>query len=149
MNREITGSVIFDITRPGTTVRSPFEVSGEGDVYEAQFPMEVWAGGKMIAFVGPVWAGAWGTWGPIKVTVTVDAPQARSNSSATTLAGAVPIRNARRSSRRWSHSSWPTDSAITGDGTRCDGMETTLSAHEFTERALRHVRDDHCPAPRA
>jgi hypothetical protein len=74
MSRDVTGSVIFDTPRPGATVRSPFEVTGEGDVYEAQFPLEVWANGKVVAFVGPVWAGAWGTWGPIKVTVTVDAP---------------------------------------------------------------------------
>ncbi len=74
MNRGITGSVIIDWPRPGSTVRSPFEVTGEGDVYEAQFPMEVWAAGEMIAFLGPVWAGAWGLWGPVKVTVTVDAP---------------------------------------------------------------------------
>jgi germination protein M len=74
MNRDITGSVIIDTPRPRTTVRSPFEVTGEGDVYEAQFPLEVWAAGELIAFVGPVWAGAWGVWGPIRVTVTVDAP---------------------------------------------------------------------------
>ncbi len=74
MSRNITGSVIFDAPRSGATVRSPFEVSGEGDVYEAQFPLEVWAGDTMIASIAPVSAGAWGTWGEFTVTVTVDAP---------------------------------------------------------------------------
>ncbi|MEZ5216376.1 MAG: GerMN domain-containing protein [Ilumatobacteraceae bacterium] len=71
MDRTITGSVIIDEPAPGSTVRSPFTVSGEGDVYEGQFPIEVWADGRQIGGVAPVWAGAWGNWEPFDTTITL------------------------------------------------------------------------------
>lgn len=74
VDRELTGSVLIDTPTPGATVRSPFTVTGEGDVYEGQFPIEVWAGGRQIGGVAPVWAGAWGTWAPFEATITLDAP---------------------------------------------------------------------------
>jgi germination protein M len=74
IDRTISGSVIIDIPANGTTVRSPFTVTGEGDVYEAQFPIEVWANGEQIGGIAPVTAGAWGTWSEFEVTITLDAP---------------------------------------------------------------------------
>lgn len=74
VDRSISGSVLVDSPLPGATVRSPFTVTGEGDVYEAEFPIEVWAGGRQIALVAPVRAGAWGVWAPFTATIAVDAP---------------------------------------------------------------------------
>lgn len=74
--RSFTGGVLVDTPVPGTTVGRTFTVTGEGDVYEAQFPIEVWAGGRMIGGVAPVTAGAWGTWRRFSVTITVAADSA-------------------------------------------------------------------------
>ena len=74
VDRSVSGSVLIDTPAPGATVHSPFTVTGEGDVYEAQFPIEVWSGDQMIGGVAPVQAGAWGTWAPFEATVTLDAP---------------------------------------------------------------------------
>ena len=73
MPREITGAVIVDTPQPGDTVTSPFRVTGEADVYEAQFPIEIWRDGVQIGGLAPVTGGAWGTWGDFDVTITVDA----------------------------------------------------------------------------
>lgn len=74
--RSFTGGVLVDTPVPGATVGRTFTVTGEGDVYEAQFPIEVWAGDRMIGGVAPVTAGAWGIWGRFSVTVTVAADAA-------------------------------------------------------------------------
>ncbi len=74
VDRALSGSVIIDSPAYGATVSSPFTVTGEGDVYEAQFPLEVWANGQQIGGVAPVTAGAWGTWAGFEVTITLDAP---------------------------------------------------------------------------
>jgi germination protein M len=74
VDRTIAGSVIIDTPTPGATVRRTFTVRGEGDVYETQFPIEVWAGGRQVGGLAPVTAGAWGTWRTFEVTITVDAP---------------------------------------------------------------------------
>jgi germination protein M len=74
ISRDISGSVIIDTPSPGSTVQSPFVVTGEGDVYEAQFPIEVWSGDQQVGGVAPVTAGAWGTWADFEVTIMVDAP---------------------------------------------------------------------------
>lgn len=73
-DRTITGSVIIDTPAHGATVRSPFTVTGEGDVFEGDFPIEVWADGVLVGGVAPVRAGAWGDWAEFEATVTVDAP---------------------------------------------------------------------------
>lgn len=73
IDRALTGGVLVDAPAPGATVRRTFTVTGEGDVYEAQFPIEVWAGGRLVVTVAPVTAGAWGTWRTFRVTVTVPA----------------------------------------------------------------------------
>ena len=78
IDRSISGSVIIDTPVVGATVTSPFTVTGEGDVFEAQFPIEVWAGGwgigELIGGIAPVTAGAWGDWSDFEVTITLDAP---------------------------------------------------------------------------
>ena len=74
IDRTISGSVIIDTPAYNATVSNPFTVTGEGDVYEAQFPIEVWANGEQIGGIAPVTAGAWGTWGDFEVTITLDAP---------------------------------------------------------------------------
>ena len=74
VDRALSGSVIIDTPAYGATVSSPFTVTGEGDVYEAQFPIEVWANGEQIGGIAPVTAGAWGTWASFEVTITLDAP---------------------------------------------------------------------------
>jgi germination protein M len=73
MPRDITGAVIIDTPHPGTTVTDPIRVTGEGDVFEAQFPMELWRDGEQIGGVYGVWAGAWGRWGEFDVTIPIDA----------------------------------------------------------------------------
>lgn len=73
VDRTLSGSVLIDTPKPGATVRSPFTISGEGDVYEGEFPIEVWSGDQQIGGVAPVRAGAWGTWAPFEATITVDA----------------------------------------------------------------------------
>jgi spore germination protein GerM len=74
MERAISGSVIIETPVPGSTVSSPFTVIGEGDVFEGQFPIEVWADGKQIGGLAPVTAGAWGVWADFEVAITLDAP---------------------------------------------------------------------------
>ncbi len=73
VDRAFTGGVIIDTPLPGSTVSSPFTVTGEGDVYEADFPIVVRRDGVQIA--GPIlgFAGAWGNWDDFEVTITVDA----------------------------------------------------------------------------
>ncbi len=73
-DRSITGSVIIDTPAYGATVSSPFAVTGEGDVFEGDFPLEVWANGQEIGRVAPVFAGAWGMWRDFETTITLDAP---------------------------------------------------------------------------
>jgi hypothetical protein len=74
VDRALSGSVIIDTPAHGATVNNPFTVTGEGDVFEAQFPIEVWANGEQIGGVAPVTAGAWGTWASFEVTIDLDAP---------------------------------------------------------------------------
>jgi spore germination protein GerM len=71
-SRDLTGSVIIDTPRPGATVTNPVRVTGEGDVYEAQFPIEIWRDGVQIGGLAPVTAGAWGEWGDFDVTIPLD-----------------------------------------------------------------------------
>lgn len=73
VDRAFTGGVIIDTPLPGSTVSSPFTVTGEGDVYEADFPIVVRRDGVQIA--GPVlgFAGAWGNWDDFEATITLDA----------------------------------------------------------------------------
>ncbi len=74
VDRAFTGGVIIDAPTPGATVTSPFTVTGEGDVFEGQFPIEVWADGLQIGGVAPVTAGAWGEWADFEATIILDAP---------------------------------------------------------------------------
>lgn len=71
--RDLTGAVLVDTPRPGDTVTSPFTVAGEADVYEGQFPIEIRRDGEVLAFVGGIWAGAWGNWDEFTTTVEIDA----------------------------------------------------------------------------
>lgn len=73
VDRGISGSVIIDTPRPGDTVTSPIRVIGEGDVFEAQFPIEIWRAGVMIGGLAPVTAGAMGTWARFDVEIPVTA----------------------------------------------------------------------------
>ena len=72
VDRAFTGGVLFDTPAHGATVRSPFTVTGEGDVFEGQFVIEVWADGVQVGVVAPVTAGAWGNWADFTTTVRVD-----------------------------------------------------------------------------
>jgi hypothetical protein len=73
-DRTITGSVIIDTPAPGATVHSPFTVTGEGFVYEGQFPIEVWSGGRHVGGVEAVRTGSlFGAWAPFDATITLDA----------------------------------------------------------------------------
>ncbi len=76
-----TKGIIIDTPLPGATVTSPITVTGEGDVFEADFPMEVRRNGERISDVVIVFAGAWGNWADFHTTISVDAPPVRSNSS--------------------------------------------------------------------
>ncbi|MFP5488148.1 MAG: GerMN domain-containing protein, partial [Acidimicrobiia bacterium] len=72
--RDLTGGVLIDTPRPLDTVTSPFTVTGEADVYEGQFPIEIRRGDEVLAVVGGVWGGAWGDWADFTATVEIDAP---------------------------------------------------------------------------
>lgn len=74
VDREISGSVIVDVPAPGSIVTSPFVVTGEGDVYEGDFPIEIRRDGDVLTVIAPVTAGAWGDWRDFGVTVAVEAP---------------------------------------------------------------------------
>ena len=71
--RSLTGGVIVDTPGPGDTVSSPITVTGEGDVFEADFPIEIWANGELITRT-IAFAGAWGDWADFEATITLDAP---------------------------------------------------------------------------
>ena len=73
VDRTMSGSVIIDTPQPGETVSSPIRVTGEGDVYEAQFPIEIWQDGAQVGGLAPVTAGAWGTWAEFDVSIPLDA----------------------------------------------------------------------------
>ena len=70
----LTKGIIIDAPLPGATVTSPITVTGEGDVFEADFPMEVRRNGERISDVVIVFAGAWGNWADFETTISVDAP---------------------------------------------------------------------------
>jgi spore germination protein GerM len=73
VDRAFTGGIIVDTPVPGATVGNPFIVTGEGDVFEADFPIEVWANGVRV-YIAPVMAGAWGEWADFDTTITLDVP---------------------------------------------------------------------------
>ncbi len=70
----LTKGIIIDTPLPGATVTSPITVTGEADVYEGDFPMEVRRNGERIGDVVIVFAGAWGNWADFQTTMSVDAP---------------------------------------------------------------------------
>ncbi len=70
----LTKGIIIDTPLPGATVTSPITVTGEGDVFEADFPIEVRRNGERISDVVIVFAGAWGNWADFETTISVDAP---------------------------------------------------------------------------
>ena len=70
---ELTGGILFDLPEPGATVTSPFTITGEGDVFEGDFPLEIRRDGAQIGDTLIVRAGAWGNWDDFSLTVTVDA----------------------------------------------------------------------------
>jgi hypothetical protein len=73
VDRAFTGGVIIDTPDPDSAVSSPFTITGEGDVFEADFPIVVRRDGVQIA--GPVlgFAGGWGEWRDFEATITLDA----------------------------------------------------------------------------
>ena len=71
---EFTGGVLVDTPRPGDTVTSPFVVTGEADVFEGEFPIEIRRDGAVLATVTGVRGGAWGEWAEFTVSIAVDAP---------------------------------------------------------------------------
>ena len=68
-----TKGIIIDTPAPGATVTSPITVTGEGDVFEGDFPMEVRRNGERIGDVVIVFAGAWGNWDDFRATIPVEA----------------------------------------------------------------------------
>lgn len=71
---DFTGGVIVDVPEPGATVRSPFTVTGEGDLFEGDSAMWVWRDGVRVAGPFLVQAGAWGMWAEFETVVTLDLP---------------------------------------------------------------------------
>ena len=70
----LTTGIIIDTPTPGATVSSPFTVTGEGDAYEGDFPMEVRRDGQRIGDIIIVRAGAWGDWADFETTIRLDIP---------------------------------------------------------------------------
>jgi germination protein M len=70
---DVAGSVIFDSPAYGSTVHRTFTVTGEGFVYEGQFPIEVWSGDKTVGGVAPVTTGSiFNKWDSFSATITLD-----------------------------------------------------------------------------
>ena len=74
VDRSFTGGIIVDTPVPGATVRSPFIVTGEGDLFEGYSALWVWRDGEPVAGPFGVQAGAWGIWDEFETTVTLDVP---------------------------------------------------------------------------
>jgi spore germination protein GerM len=72
VDRAFTGGILFDAPPPGTRVTSPFVVTGEGDVFEADFPLEVRRDSAPVQPPIIVGAGAWGEWEEFATTIDVD-----------------------------------------------------------------------------
>jgi germination protein M len=72
VSRDFTGGVLVDTPHPGDTVVSPFTVTGEADVYEGDFPIEIRRDGVTIALIAPVFAGAWGDWDTFETAIVLD-----------------------------------------------------------------------------
>jgi hypothetical protein len=70
----LTKGIIIDTPLPGATVTSPITVTGEADVYEADFPIEFRRNGERIGDIVIVFAGAWGNWADFQTSIPVDAP---------------------------------------------------------------------------
>jgi len=85
-----TKGIIIDTPLPGATVTSPITITGEGDVLEADFPMEVRRNGERISDVVIVFAGAWGNWADFQVTIPVDAPDGPIELVAVSPVGCTP-----------------------------------------------------------
>ncbi len=73
VERSLTGGVIVATPAPGDVVSSPFTVTGEGDVFEADFPIEIWADGILIVRT-VAFAGAWGVWDDFEAVITLEVP---------------------------------------------------------------------------
>ena len=69
----LTKGIIIDTPTPGATVTTPIAVTERGDVFEADFPMEVRRNGERISDVVIVFAGAWGEWADFETSISVDA----------------------------------------------------------------------------
>jgi len=74
VDRAFTGGIIIDTPVPGATVRSPFSVTGEGDLYEGYSALWVWRDGESIAGPFGVNTGALGVWDEFETTVTLNVP---------------------------------------------------------------------------
>jgi hypothetical protein len=70
--RSLTGGILIDTPAPGATVSSPFMVTGEGDVFEGDFPIVIRRNGVDVTGPLNVFAGAWGAWGDFETTITLD-----------------------------------------------------------------------------
>ncbi len=74
VDRSFTGGIIIDTPVPGAIVRSPFIVTGEGDLFEGYSALWVWRDGESIAGPFGVQAGAWGMWDEFETVVALDVP---------------------------------------------------------------------------
>lgn len=72
VDRAFTGGILFDVPSPGARVTSPFVVTGEGDVFEGDLPLEVRRDGVPVRPPIVVRAGAWGEWDEFVTTVDLD-----------------------------------------------------------------------------
>jgi germination protein M len=66
-----TSGVLVDAPLPGGQVRSPVVITGESDVYEANFMVDVYAGGQLVSSQGYQAGGAWGNWEDFEISVPV------------------------------------------------------------------------------
>lgn len=71
-DRGLTDGILFDLPQPGDVVGSPVLVTGEGDVFEGDFPIFVRRDGVDVAGPFIVRAGAWGDWAEFEATLPLD-----------------------------------------------------------------------------
>ena len=71
-DRSLTNGVLIDEPDAGDIVSSPFVVTGEGDVFEGDFPIVIRRDGVDVAGPFVVRAGAWGMWDDFETTIELD-----------------------------------------------------------------------------
>lgn len=89
-DRSLTNGIVFESPRPGDVVSSPVLVTGDGDVFEGDFPIVFRRDGVDVAGPFIVFAGAWGDWREFDDRLELDLPSGPIDLVAQTGMGCSP-----------------------------------------------------------